>query len=124
MTLSFPLGPVPWSLATADGMPTKTDKSKLLHFLESHIEPTIDRPSNAVHVIDGNAILQSLTAIPGTFEELAESVFNQLPKSERVDFVTDTNKQLSIKSYEAEAQHLHICCQVPKVRHHMTGRAL
>ena len=25
LTLSFPLGPVPWSLATADGMPTKTD---------------------------------------------------------------------------------------------------
>ena len=25
-TLLFPFGPVPWSLATADGMPTKTDK--------------------------------------------------------------------------------------------------
>ena len=68
--------------------------------MESNIEPTIDRPSNAVHVIDRNAILQSFTAIPGTFEELAESVFNQLPMAERVDFVTDTYKQLSIKSYE------------------------
>ena len=67
---------------------------------QNNIEPTIDRPSNAVHVIDGNAILQSLTTIPGTFEKLAESVFNQLPKAERVDFVTDTYKQLSIKSYE------------------------
>ena len=41
-------------------------------------------------MIDGNAILQSLTDIPGTFEEQAESVFHQLSKAERVDFVTDT----------------------------------
>ena len=59
LTLSFPLGPVPWPLATADGMPVKTDKSRLLHNLESSIEPTTDRPSDAVHIIDGNAMLQS-----------------------------------------------------------------
>ena len=28
-TLTFPLSPVPWSLATADDMPVKTDKSSL-----------------------------------------------------------------------------------------------
>ena len=33
-TLCYPLGPVPWSLATADGKTVKTDKSKLLRFLE------------------------------------------------------------------------------------------
>ena len=27
-----------------------------LHFLESHIEPTIERPSNTAHVLDDNAI--------------------------------------------------------------------
>ena len=57
LTLSFPLGPVPWSLATADGMPTKTDKSTLLHNLESGIELVTDRPSDAVHVVDRNAML-------------------------------------------------------------------
>ena len=81
-------------------MPTRTDKSKLLHYLESHIEPATDRPSDAVHIIDGNTILQCLTAIPDTFEELAESVFNQLPKAKRVDFITDTYIQHSVKSYE------------------------
>ena len=100
LTLSFPLGPVPWSLATADGMPVKTDKSKLLHYLELGIVPTAERPSDAVHIIEGNAMLQSLVAIPDTFEELAESVFNQLPKAKRVDFITDTYKPQSIKSYE------------------------
>ena len=28
---SYPLGPVPWSLATGDGRPEKTDKAVLLH---------------------------------------------------------------------------------------------
>ena len=29
VTLSYPLGPVPWSFASADGMSIKTDKAKL-----------------------------------------------------------------------------------------------
>ena len=90
LTLSFPLGPVPWSLATADGMPTKTDKSKLLHDLESGIKLVTDRPSDAVHIIDGNVMLQSFKPIPNTFDELAEHIFNKLPKSKLVDFVTDS----------------------------------
>ena len=35
MTMSFQLGPVPWTLATTDGCPVKTDKVKLLHNLEA-----------------------------------------------------------------------------------------
>ena len=31
MTMSLKLGPVPWTLATTDGCPVKTDKAKLLH---------------------------------------------------------------------------------------------
>ena len=58
LALAFPLGPVLWSLATADGMPTKTDKSKLLHNLESCSKPITDRTSDDVHIIDGNAMLQ------------------------------------------------------------------
>ena len=40
LTLPFLLGPVPWSLSTPDRISTKTDKPKLLHGLQSHIEPT------------------------------------------------------------------------------------
>ena len=65
VTLSYPLGPVPWSLATADGMPVKTDKAKLLHYLESSVEAILLRPKeNVVHIVDGNAVLQNLTSIP------------------------------------------------------------
>ena len=38
LTLSFPLGPVPWSLGTADSMTTKTGRSTNFRiFLESNI---------------------------------------------------------------------------------------
>jgi hypothetical protein len=33
-TLTYPLGPVPWSLSTTNGLPTNTDKAKLMHDLE------------------------------------------------------------------------------------------
>ena len=62
LTLWFLLGPVPWSLSTPDRIHTKTDKSKLPHVLQSHIEPTLDWPCSAAHNFDGNAILQSIIA--------------------------------------------------------------
>ena len=81
LTLSFPLGPAPWTLATVDGMPVKTDKSKLLHYIESSIELTTERPKDdVVYVFDGNATLQSLINILDTFEGVADAILNQLPK--------------------------------------------
>ena len=65
-TLSYPLGPVPWSLATADGMPVTTDKAKFLHYLVSGIEST-----TVACKIDGNGVLQSIVSVPDTFEEVA-----------------------------------------------------
>ena len=70
--MQFLLGPVPWCLTTPDRISTKTDKSKLLHRLQSHIEQTLDWPRSAAHNFDGNAILQSIIAFPVTFKELME----------------------------------------------------
>lgn len=101
VTLSYPLGPVPFALATADGMPVKTEKAKLMHNLELGIEPATKPPeSETVYVYDGNATLQSLVSIPDSFDALAMMVFNLLPKVPRVDFVTDTYSPMSIKSFE------------------------
>ena len=88
------LGPVPWSLTT-DRISTKTDKSKLLHGLHSHIEPTLDWPCSAAHNFDGNSTLQSIIAFPVTFKDLMEPVFNQALfnqalKAGHVGSVTDT----------------------------------
>ncbi len=85
--LSYQLGPpVPWTLATADGCPMKTDKAKLLHNVEKDT-CTLEKPHiyKSVYVYDGNVILQAI-----------------LPCAERVDFVTDTYKDGSIKSLERE----------------------
>ena len=88
--LPFLMGPVPWLLSTPDRFSTKTDKSKLLHGLQSHIEPTLDWPCSAAHNFDGNAILQSIIAFPVTFKVLMEPIFNHVLKAGHVGFVTDT----------------------------------
>lgn len=79
----------------------KTDKAKLLHNLEEgHIICT--RPDSAVYVINGNAMFHALTQIPDTFGELAERIFVNLPYATRVDFVTDTYQEESIKNIERD----------------------
>ena len=65
------LGPLPWSLATADGAPTKTAKSALLHILEGKAQPVEDVPASAVWILDGVAILHSMKDVPRTFSSLA-----------------------------------------------------
>ena len=44
------------TVSTPDRISTKTDKSKLQHGLQSHIEPTLDWPCNAAHNVDVNAV--------------------------------------------------------------------
>ena len=48
--LTYPLGPLPWYIATADGTPTKTAKAALQ---AQHVE---DVPGSAVWILDGLAI--------------------------------------------------------------------
>ena len=99
-TLAYPMSPVPWALATADGLPTKTDKAKLMHALEKPTQSDDLTTEQCSSVIDGNAFLQSLVALPGCFSELAQKVFTMLPNSVRIDFVTDTYPDQSIKACE------------------------
>ena len=99
--MEYPLGPVPWSLATADGMPIKTDKAALMTKLEeesSYKYPEKER--DHVHVIDGNALFHNLTQIPDTFGELAKDIFKRLPKGKRLHFLTDNYHDMSIKASE------------------------
>ena len=51
------LGPIPWSLAAADGTLVKTTKAKMLHVLEEGIPPVEDIPNDASYVIDAMAML-------------------------------------------------------------------
>ena len=99
--MSYQLGPVPWTLATADGAPVKSDKAKLLHNLEGTVDVS-ENPvrEETVYIYDGNALLQAMQQVPDTFEEVADRVFNLLPKNQRVDFVTDSYHENSIKTFE------------------------
>ena len=70
--VEYPLGPVPWALGTADGMPIKTDKAVLMHNLEdasSYKSPQMGR--NHIYIIDG---------------EVAKKVFTFLPPVSKVHF--------------------------------------
>ena len=53
-----------------------------------------------IHIIDGNALLQYLTALPHTLGELALKGFDSLPRAQVVHFVTDSYSEVSIKSTE------------------------
>jgi len=76
----YPLVPIPWALATADGALVKTNKAQLMHFIEDMtIKDATSMPETAVHVVDGNALLQGLVHLPEIFEDLASIVFNILP---------------------------------------------
>ena len=47
-----------------------------------------------------NALLQAMVSLPSTFGELAEYVFHQVLRAQRVDFVTDYCHPRSIKELE------------------------
>ena len=69
----YSLGPLPWSLASADGSHCTAAKSKLLETLFEGVEPAEDVPPSAAMFADGTAVLQAMKESPATFEELATS---------------------------------------------------
>ena len=58
--LSYSLGPLPWSIALADGSLVKNNKAKLLQFLEKDMLPLDTVAAGTTWIIDGMALLQSM----------------------------------------------------------------
>ena len=90
LTLPFLLGPVPWSLSTPDRISTKTNKSKLQHGLQSHIEPTLDWPCSAAHNCDGNAVTTEHNSFSCHLHGPDGTSIQPGTKVGHVGFVTDT----------------------------------
>jgi len=97
---TYPLAPIPWCLATADGSMCKTNKADLLHALETEGVESV--PEKFISIIDGNALLHSVVHAPATFGDFAQLIFSCLPKSNIVHSVTDCYRQNSIEDAERE----------------------
>ncbi|XP_065174483.1 uncharacterized protein LOC135804492 [Sycon ciliatum] len=104
--VEYQLGSVPWAIANADGTRVSTVKSKLLMELEKDTPLLETVPGQGAILVDGMALLQSITTIPATFGELSTLIFDRLITTMakfaavRVDFVCDQYPELSIKGQE------------------------
>ena len=97
---TYPLVPVPLSLAHVDGTINKTDKAKLMHKLEEFNKGTPPK-SVDVTLVDAMFMLHILQNIPQTFGAISSMILHQLcAMSPRVDFVCDTYITPSIKELE------------------------
>lgn len=105
LVLSYPLGPLPWSLATPQGTIRKTAKSKLMDMLSRTCEPAEEISlESSVYIVDGMSQIHKLLDIPKTFGLLAEKLFTKILHESttcpRVDIVFDTYRPVSIKNSE------------------------
>ena len=102
--LKYLLSPVPLSIAHADGEKRKTNESALYDYaLKSCTSSqSIDNLNGSkVYVLDLAALLRSTVKIPGTFEELAMKVYNDIQNAYNTIYVAcDTYRTQSIKSPE------------------------
>ena len=105
--LAYPLGPLPWALASTYGSLAKTNKATLLCLLEADTSPVENVPP-AVWLVDGMALLQALpTGKCEMFADISKLVLRQVLSAHhrqagRVDLVMDCYRAGSIKSLERE----------------------
>ena len=102
--LCHPLGPLPWSLATPDETPRKTNKAILAKELQKDAIYAELIPTPSAAVIDGMALVQKTKGDHKTFGQLAAGIINSALRdghgSERMDIVFDVYKDHSIKKVE------------------------
>lgn len=100
--LCHPLGPLPNSLATSNGLPRKKNKAQLGRELEKLVQPTVVVPSSSAYLIEGMSLIQKLQVDHLTFGEIAEMALSRnLREGEgsiRIDVVFDVYRGLSFYS--------------------------
>ena len=96
------LGTLPWWIALAYGSLVKTNKEKLLQFLEEDMLPLDTVATGATWIIDGVALLQSIKNIAAAFKEIAGILLEALMirNARRIDFVSDRHPDMPIKNTE------------------------
>lgn len=113
--LSFPLGPVSFPLASSSGGLAKTQKSQMLHIVESKWPVDVEVSDCVTRT---NAYVQDLMALihgfpkselPNTWGEFADTIFaviQRLVKNRyaRVDVIADTYPNINIKCHEHKSR--------------------
>ena len=100
--LSFPLAPVPLSLATCDGNRRTTAKSKLLDAALSSIVAELDSLDKVqIYVFDVIAVVRSIAVVPDTFRDLARKLLHNIPSQfTSIYAACDCYRAISIKNAE------------------------
>ena len=107
--LRYPLSPVPLSIATPDGSKRPNSKSLLMDVIVNHTSflsslAGINRNGSTL-IVDLIADIRLQTDVPSTYEELIWRYLSNLPKGyTRVDLVTDTYRENSIKRSERKCR--------------------
>ena len=100
---SYPLTPVPLSLAQLDGTMNKTDKAKLMHALEDRVTSNVPQSTpppapQYVSIQDAMFLIQGLVEVPATFGGIAKIILRKLCSSgDGVHFICDRYPNKSIK---------------------------
>ena len=99
--LCHPLGPLPWSLATPDGIPCKMSKAILARELQKDSVYVEVIPSPSATLIDGMALVQKTKEDHKTFGQLATAILNYALRdghwNDKIVFNFDVYKEDSIK---------------------------
>ena len=100
--LSFPLAPVPLSLATCDGNRRTTAKSTLLDAELSSIVTELDSLDEAqIYAFDVIAAVRSIGVVPDTFRDLARKLLHNIPSQfTSIYAACDCYLAISIKNAE------------------------
>ena len=101
---SYPLGPVPWALATSSGSMRKTNKALLAQALEKMSTPVESLAGNIATIVDAMSIVHKVKGNQKTFGELSKEIFSkiltELTERSRIDVVFDVYCNISIKNIE------------------------
>ena len=104
--LSHPLGPIPWALATRDGLRRPTSKSTLANELIKLSTTPEEIPRPSATVIAGMAIVQKVNGNKKTLSTISNAVLAialaEAEGSVRIDTVFDVYKDVSIKNAERQ----------------------
>lgn len=99
--MSYPLTPVPYSIGTADGYLTRTDKSKGFNYLVKDVEAaSLPDPNTTLLIEDGNALFHYMSEVPKNFRDICEKLYLIMAKRSDVICSTDMYQPHSIKGME------------------------